>query len=215
MRLAGLFSFLVPRDHKFFPLFIVAADNLVYTSELLVALLNEPDLERRQTLTIQIKEADLTRDRVTRKLIAELHHTFITPFDREDVYDIIHTIDGIVAHIYSASNRTARYKLAEFPLEFVRMAELIVASAKEIQNIIHHVHTVNDFQNHIESCNRIGEMESMVDDLYQQYLADLFEQEPNAVELIKKRDIVSSMEKAIDQCDEMAGIFFTIIVKMA
>jgi uncharacterized protein Yka (UPF0111/DUF47 family) len=58
-------------------------------------------------------------------------------------------------------------------------------------------------------------MESQVDDLYQQYLATLFEQETYIVDLIKKRDIATSLEKAIDKCDEISGIFYTIIVKMA
>ena len=58
-------------------------------------------------------------------------------------------------------------------------------------------------------------MESQVDDLYQEYLSFLFEQETNVIDLIKKRDIASSLEKAIDKCDDISGIFYTIIVKMA
>jgi len=214
MKFDKIFSFLVPKDHKFFPLFLLAADNLVYTSELLIELFKQRELDKRQTLILQINEAKLTGVSITHKLIAELNHSFITPFDREDIHDLTYALDGIVDHIYSASKRISRYKLPAFPEEFVRMAELIHSSNKEIQLILHNVHTINDFQKHIDSCNKIGEMESQVDDLYQEYLALLFDQETNVVDLIKKRDIVSSLEKAIDKCDEISGIFITIIVKM-
>jgi hypothetical protein len=215
MKLDRIFSFLVPKDHKFFPLFIVAVDNLVYTSELLVALFEEVDLDKRQQLIFQINEAKQTGVGITKRINAELNHSFITPFERGDIHALVYAMDRIVDHLYSASKRVQRYKLPLFPEEFVQMAGLILSANREIQHILHNVHTINDFQKYIDSCQRIGEMESQVDDLYQQYLATLFEQETCVVDLIKKRDIATSLEKAIDKCDDISGIFYTIIVKMA
>jgi hypothetical protein len=73
---------------------------------------------------------------------------------------------------------------------------------------------VNDFKDYTASCEKISDMESEVDDIYQAYLASLFENEINAIDLIKKRDILTALEKAIDKCDDVANVFSTLTVKM-
>ena len=76
------------------------------------------------------------------------------------------------------------------------------------------VKNAGDFNNFQESCIKINNLESTVDDIYQEYLSELFEKETNAIDLIKKRDILASLEKAIDKCDDVANVFSTLIVKM-
>lgn len=214
MKLDKIFGFLVPKDRKFFPLFNDAADNLVLASELLVKLVRETDLTARQELIKQIRDVEHIGDDITRKLLFELNGTFITPFDREDIHDLINKIDDVVDYIHAASKRIHFYKLTSFPEEFVWIADLIHSSNKEIQTVLRNVRSVNDFKNHVGSCEKISEMESKVDDIYQEYLAMLFDQEANAIDLIKKRDILTTLEKAIDKCDDISNIFSTLIIKM-
>ena len=215
MKIDKIFSFLVPKDRKFFPLFVEAADILVSASELLAKLVREGDLALRQELIREIKEAEHLGDAITRRLIFELNGTFITPFDREDIHDLINTMDDIVDHIYAASKRMHHYKLTLFPEEFVWISDCLLVSTKEIHHILSHVHSIGDFKMHLESCKNIREMESKVDDIYQEFLAKLFEEEANAIDLIKKRDILTTLEKAIDKCDDVSNIFSTLIVKMS
>lgn len=215
MKLDKIFGFLVPKDHKFFALFNLASDNLVNSSELLIKLIRETDLNKREDYIRQIKDAEHSGDDITRDLIEELNGTFITPFDREDIHELISNMDDVVDLINTTSKRIHFYKLASFPEEFVKIADLIHASNKEIQYVLRNVSNVNDFQKHKKSCSTISNFESEVDDIYQSYLSDLFESEKNAIDLIKKRDILASLEKTIDKCDDVAKTFSSIIIKIA
>ncbi len=214
MKFDSIFSFMVPKDRKFFPLFNDAADNLVLASELLIKLVRELDLSRRLEYLRQIKDAEHVGDVITRKLLNELNGTFITPFDREDIHQLITKMDDVVDHIYSSSNRIKLYKLSPIPEEFVSIADRIHAANKEIQNVLRCVRSINDFKNHLLSIEKISKYESEVDDIFQQFLSKLFDQEANAIDLIKKRDILTSLEKAIDKCDDVGNIFSTLIIKM-
>ncbi len=214
MKLDKIFSFLVPKDRKFFPLFNEAADNLVLASELLIKLIREADLDKRQEYMKAIKDAEHVGDDLTRKLLDELNGTFITPFDREDIHELVSTMDGVVDYINAASKRMHFYKLATFPNEFVLIADIIHSANKEIQMVLRSVKNVNDFKHFAANCEKISDMESQVDDIYQSFLANLFEHEINAIDLIKKRDILTALEKAIDKCDDVANVFSTLIVKM-
>lgn len=214
MRLKEIFGFLIPEDRKFFPLFSEAADNLVVASGLLVRLVREKELARRPEYILQIREAEHTGDLYTRKLLNELNGTLITPLDREDIHELINKMDDIVDYIYSASTKISFYKMAELPEDFGRIADRIHSAVLEIQYVLSRVKTAGDFKNHVQSNDKIREFESQVDDIYQEFLARLFEKEVNPIVLIKKRDILSSLEKAIDKCDDVGNIFATIIIKM-
>lgn len=214
MKLDRIFGFLVPKDRKFFPLFNDAADNMVLASELLIKLVRERDLPQRLEYMKQIKDVEHIGDDITRKLLYELNGTFITPFDREDIHELINNMDDVVDYIHAASKRIHFYKVSNFPEEFIQIADRIHSANKEIQNVLRSVRSVNDFKNHVQSCEKIGEYESEVDDIYQEYLSRLFDEEINAIDLIKKRDILTTLEKAIDKCDDVSNIFSSLIVKM-
>ena len=214
MKLDSIFGFMVPKDRKFFPLFNDAADNLVLASELLIKLVRELDLNQRLDYVRQIRDVEHIGDDITRKLMTELDGTFITPFDREDIHELICNMDDIVDYIHSSSKRISLYKLLEIPEEFVWIADRIHSANKEIQNVLRSVRSVNDFKKHLHNIDIICEYESEVDDIYQEFLSKLFEQEANAIDLIKKRDILSTLEKAIDKCDDVGNIFSSLIIKM-
>jgi len=214
MKLDKIFSFLVPKDTKFFPLFNDAADNLVLASELLIKLVRERDITQRLEYTKQIKDVEHIGDNITKNLLNELNGTFITPFEREDIHELINNMDDVVDYIHAASKRIHFYKLNTVPEEFVWIADRIHSANKEIQMVLRSVRSVNDFKKYVSCCERISEYESQVDDIYQEYLSKLFEQEVNAIDLIKKRDILTTLEKAIDKCDDVGNTFSSLIVKM-
>ncbi|MCX6236244.1 MAG: DUF47 family protein [Bacteroidia bacterium] len=215
MNLDKIFGFLVPKDRKFFPLFNEAANNLVLASELLIKLMDEDDLVQREVYIKLIKEAEHKGDVITHKLLVELNGTFITPFDREDIHQLISTMDDVIDYIHTASTRVHFYKLPTFPEEFGKIADYIHAANKEIQLVLRSVRSASDFLKFTDSCAKISDYESEVDYLYQEFLSELFEVETNAIDLIKKRDILASLEKAIDKCDDLANVFSSIIVKIS
>lgn len=214
MDVSQIFNFMVPKDRRFFPLFVQATDNLVETSELLLKLLGETEIENRTIHVNAIRMAEHKGDDITRNLLDELNGTFITPFDREDIHELISNIDSIVDLIHTTSKRIYLYKLAHYPQEFIKVAECVHSASKEIQHVFHHVKSASDFQKFQESFSKIRLLEQKADDLYQQFVMDLFDKEENAILLIKKRDILIALEKAMDKCDDVSDIFLAIIVKI-
>jgi predicted phosphate transport protein (TIGR00153 family) len=215
MNLDKIFGFLLPKDRKFFPLFNDAADNLVLASELLIKLIRENDLAKREDYIHLIKETEHKGDDITRNLLDELNGTFITPFDREDIHTLITTMDDVIDYIYATSTRVHFYKLPSFPQEFVAIADIIHSADKEIQFVLRSVKNASDFRKYKVSCEKIDSFESEVDYLYQEFLSNLFESETNAIDLIKKRDILAALEKAINKCEDVGNVFSSIIVKIS
>lgn len=209
-----IFGFLLPKSSNFFPLFIKGADNLVVASGKLVDLLGTADYPDRQVLISQMKEIQHNGDIYNLAVLKELNLNFITPFDKEDIHALANAIHEVVDCIYTTSRRIHSYRLFAVPEEIFQIADLIHDSSKEIQKVLRTVKTLNDFKVHVGSIRNISEMEQQVDDIYQSFLSKLFDQEADAIELFKKRDILINLEKTIDKCDEVGKIFSGLIVKM-
>ncbi len=132
MKLDKIFSFLAPKEGKFYPLFKDASANLIIGAELLVEFMNEPDAEKRELLGQKIKEAELVGDQIAKNLYKTLSSTFITPFDREDIFELIHATDSVLDLMYGAAKQTHLYKLMVIPDEFRDMADTIRKASIEI-----------------------------------------------------------------------------------
>lgn len=215
MKLDKFFSFLAPREGKFYPLFKDASANLLVGAELLVDFMNEPSSEKREALGRRIKETELVGDQIARNLYKALSGTFITPFDREDIFDLIHATDSILDLIYSAAKQAQLYKLSEIPGEFREMADAIMNASIEINTAFNGLRDVLNLMKYKDNCRKIEEIEEHADDINHRYLARLFEEETNAIELIKKKDVLNALEKAVDRCDDVADILSSVIIKIA
>jgi predicted phosphate transport protein (TIGR00153 family) len=215
MKLDRIFSFLAPKEGKFYPLFKDSSANLIVAAELLRELMREPDQERRDILVDRIKESERVGDQIARNLFLSLSSTFITPFDREDIYDLTHATDSVVDLIFSASKKIQLYHVGEIPQEFTEMSEIIQKASIEINTTFNGLRDVLHLKNYKENCSKISELEEMADDINHRYLAQLFLEEKDAIELIKKKDVLAALEKAVDRCDDVADIISSVIVKIA
>ncbi|MBE0667588.1 MAG: DUF47 family protein [Bacteroidales bacterium] len=215
MKLDKIFSFLAPKEGKFYPLFKDASANLIIASELLVELMNEPSPEKREVLGQKIKESELVGDQIAKNLYKALNSTFITPFDREDIYDLIHATDSVVDLIFGSAKKIHLYHVKEIPQEFRDMADAILRASIEINTTFNGLRDVLNLAKYKDNCNKISEIEEYADDINHRYLAKLFQEESDAIELIKKKDILQALEKAVDRCDDVADIISSVIVKIA
>jgi predicted phosphate transport protein (TIGR00153 family) len=215
MKLDKIFSFLAPKEGKFYPLFKDASANLIIASELLVELMNEPSPEKREVLGQKIKESELVGDQIAKNLYKSLNSTFITPFDREDIYDLIHATDSVVDLIFGSAKKIHLYHVKEIPQEFRDMADAILRASIEINTTFNGLRDVLNLAKYKDNCNKISEIEEYADDINHRYLAKLFQEESDAIELIKKKDILQALEKAVDRCDDVADIISSVIVKIA
>jgi len=215
MKIDKFFQFLVPKDKKFFPLFCQASANLVDCTKSFVDLLNTHNEEKFDILVKEIKKFEKKGDHITTTIFDLLNSTFITPIDREDIHRLTSRVDTVVDLINTCAKRLQLYKLSEIPPVFYKMAELLQKSAEEINTIMLGLNEIHTFHKYKENCIRISEMENESDTLNFSYLSEIFDNETNAISLIKKRDILNSLEKAIDRCEDVSDVFQTIIVKNA
>lgn len=214
MLLDKVFSFMVPKQKKFFPLFVEAANNLVDTAELIHKLLTINSEEQMLAIHKQVKDLERNGDRITKTLNAELNQTFITPFDREDINLITEKLDTIVDLLNSVSKKIKYYNITEFPQEFIKVSEIILLSCKEIQHVMQSVKSGSDFIKHYSSYEKIHTNENIVDDIYQEFLGRLFRERHDAIEIIKYRDVLNALEKSIDKTDDFAKLCTSISIKL-
>lgn len=215
MKLDKIFSFLAPKEGKFYPLFKDASANLIVAAELLLALMKEQNPESREIIVQKIKEAELIGDQITKNLFMELNGTFITPFDREDIYDLVSSTDSVVDLINGTAKRIHLYHVGGIPSEFADMANCIHLASIEINTTFNGLRDVLNLSKYKDNLHKISEIEEQGDEINHRYLAKLFNEEKDAIELIKKKDVLQSLEKAIDRCDDVADIISSVIVKIA
>jgi len=215
MKLDKIFSYLAPKEGKFYPLFKDASANLIVGSDLLVEFMNEPSPEKRELLGQKLKEAELVGDQIAKNLYKTLNSTFITPFDREDIFELIHATDSVLDLMYGAAKQAHLYKVKEIPQEFRDMANAIRNASIEINTAFNGLRDVLNLSKYKENCHKIGEIEEHADDINHRYLAKLFQEETDAIELIKKKDVLAALEKAVDRCDDVADILSSVIIKIA
>lgn len=215
MKLDKIFSYLAPKEGKFYPLFKDASANLIVGADLLVEFMDEPSAEKREVLGQKIKEAELVGDQIARNLYKALSSTFITPFDREDIFELIHATDSVLDLMHGAAKQAHLYKVKVIPQEFRDMAGLIRSASIEINTAFNGLRDVLNLSKYKDNCHRIGEIEEHADDINHRYLAKLFQEETDAIELIKKKDVLAALEKAVDRCDDVADILSSVIIKIA
>ena len=213
--MANLLQFLIPKDKKFFPLLEKSSSNLVAVSKVLYELLTTASLEKRRELTREIERLEHVGDNITHEIVHELSLTFITPFDREDIHALTSALDDIVDYIYGSSKRIETYKVEVISTEIIKLAELIEKAAIELNGAIIALKNMKNMNKIKEASVKIHSIENHADDIFDMAVARLFDEEKDAIKIIKMKEILSVLETATDKCEDAANVIESIIVKNA
>jgi len=211
----NIFQYFTPKDKKFFPLFEKAAANVTATSRVLVELVNSTSPDKRRELFREIERLEHVGDNITHETFNELSANFITPFDREDIQSLVSAIDDIVDYIHGASKRLELYKVEQMTPAIIKIAELIQNGAQELEIAVSELRNLKNITKIKEATVRINSIENHADDIFDIAIAKLFEEEKNAVEVIKMKDVLSMLETATDKCEDAANVINTILIKNA
>lgn len=215
MNLDNILKLFIPKDTSFFPLFEKNASLLVKASELLKSLMMTVRPEDREPFIIQIKQLENDGDLLTNELFQHLNKSFITPFDREDIHSLASSLDDVLDYMNGVGQRVQLFKPKVFPAEFLAIAEIICKSCQEIEASVRGLsHAAANKERILESCDRLNKFESRADDLYHSGISRLFELEEDTRELIKHKEIISTLEKAVDSAEDVSDVIKTILVKM-
>jgi predicted phosphate transport protein (TIGR00153 family) len=215
MGINTFFQKLVPKDRKFFPMFESQAELIVEAAGKLNEIFLTADPAKHADLFKGIKDLENQGDEVAHHIFDELDKTFITPFDREDIHQLTSKLDDVLDFINGTSQRIRLYKLKEFPAEFVQFSEVLIHGGTEIRNAVRELYNLKRPEMIRQACIKINEVENQADDLYHHVISDLFENEKDAIELIKKKEVLQTMERASDRMEDVADVLKTILIKLA
>ncbi|MDD3161413.1 MAG: DUF47 family protein [Bacteroidales bacterium] len=216
MAINSIFSFLTPRETKFFPLLNEMSDKLVEASLLINKLIQSTDREKSKEIYKQIKEVETSGDELINRIFAELNDTFITPFDREDIHNLCERLDDVLDLINSSGKRIIIYNPKHIPEKTIQMSNLIIKGSHAVKATVNELHTITKKPFYaLDQINNLHTVEHEADDVYEHFVMELFEKEVDSIELIKIKEIMQELEKTTDRLDAVGKIIKTIIVKYA
>jgi uncharacterized protein len=215
MNLTGLLKFFVPKETKFYAMFNQAAENAIEASGALEKLINSSELEERRAIGLTIKAFENKGDEFTNQIFDSLNHTFITPFDREDISELTSKIDDVVDLIYGLSVKVELYRCNNFSTYMKEMVAIIHKGCLHIKVAVGGLHDFRNYQQVMKACKELNKMESRVDEFYRMAISNLFENEKDPIELIKQKEILQNIEKIANKIEDVSDVVKTILVKYA
>ncbi len=210
----NFFSKFTPKEPKFYPLLSELADVVYRASELIIEASKAKSNAEATEHFKRVKEEERRGDRVQNKIFDELNNTFITPFDREDINTLASTMDDVTDYINSCAKRIMLYNPKHIPESTTKLAEIVRESASVVVKAVGELDILKKNSTRIaEYCSQLADLEHKADDVYEHFLIDLFENEKDAVEIIKLKDILHELERATDAAENVGKVIKTIIVK--
>src|SRR6201996_254579 len=215
MALNNIMKIFMPKDRIFYSLFEEVAAGVTNMGRLLKAVVSEPDIDKRAALVSQVEEQEHVNDDLTHKVFTELGRNFITPFDREDIHYLASALDDICDYIYAAAKKINFYKVNPDDFGIQKMADLIEQGSHQIRAAVRELRNMRDMRTITDALVRVNSIENQADDIFDMSIERLFETEPDAKEVIKKRDIYQVMEIVTDKCEDATNVIESIIIKYA
>jgi predicted phosphate transport protein (TIGR00153 family) len=212
MSLNSIFQFLVPKDKKFFPLFEQASANLIVLAETLHEAVNAPKSEREEYYK-KIEDLEAVIEEITHKTHLELSRNFITPFDREDIHSLIKSIDNVADFMHGAASKMRLYQVEKITKSIRKLTEINLEACQLIGIGIKELKDMNDHKAIKDTCKKINKLESKADAVFDKAVADIFENESDAKNIIKYKEVLSALESASDKCKSVSNVMEQISVK--
>jgi uncharacterized protein len=199
---------LIPREEKFFDDFIGLADRIVSGATLLERMLaSDPPA---WDTALQIKQIEHECDALTHEVIQRLNRTFVTPIDREDIHALATSLDDVMDAIDAAANVMHRFRMASLRYGARELASLTWQSAMQVRTAVEALEKKQGVHDRAVEVNRL---ENAADDVHNEALRRLFEEEKNALTVIKWKEVFDLLEEATDRCEDVANVLEGVVVK--
>lgn len=210
----SFFSRFTPKEPKFFPLLKQLSEILSSSADLLAECLKHDSPESRADHYRQIKDLERDGDTLTHRIFDELGTTFITPFDREDIHDLASSIDDVIDGINSCAKRIHIYNPKPIANSGKELTSLIQQEAGLIGKAMDELETFRKKPTALrEYCKKLHDIENQADDVYELFIKKLFEEEKDAVELVKIKEVMQELERTTDAAEHVGKILKNLIVK--
>ena len=200
---------LTPRETSFYTMFTESARNLVAAASLLKDLLAaEP--AGRAAIAEKMRDVEHAGDETTHRIMRELNETFVTPFDREDIYRLASALDDVVDFMDAAVDLVVLYKVEELPAGISDQVEVLERAAELTAEAMPRLRSMKDLKEFWIELNRL---ENQADQIYRRQLAALFNGDYDALTVLKLKEVIDQLEGAADAFETVANTVETIAVK--
>jgi len=201
----------IPREEGFFDLFEQSAHNMVKTAQELKKLVDT--CQGIKESIAEIAELEHVGDNITHQIIARLHRTFVTPFDREDIALLAHSLDDVTDFIHAAADAMSIYKVECSTPRAVELADIIVQAATEVERALPQLRNPKELKQILKRCVEINRLENSADTVFRSAMGELFEDSTDIAHIIKWREIYEYMEAATDRCEDVANVLEGVAIK--
>lgn len=203
----------LPREEKFYNLFEAGVKKVVEGAVQLEEMIsNFTDVPLKAK---QIKDIEHEGDVITHSTIELLNLTFVTPLDREDIHNLITSLDDVLDYIEACAERLNLFKVGKTTDEARMLAGVLVKSVREVEQAVFKLRRLKGADSVIKNCLEIDRLENEGDYICRAAVAKLFEPHNDPLEVIKWKEIYETIENAIDRCEDVANVLEGIVLKNA
>ncbi|MCQ2305513.1 MAG: DUF47 family protein [Bacteroidales bacterium] len=216
MSLNDFFQFFVPKEKKFYPLYIQQAENIEKAAKLLRNMLVETDLNRLDALKKEVKTYETAGDEVLQTFYTQLNSTVLTPFEREDVHELAEMMDNFLDRIDDCANIVLTRRFVDIDNDLTTMADNIMFAAESLKNITINLEfmTCGKGKDIARLCNEIKVIEHDSDEIYGKFINKIFTQNYSLVEIIKRKDLVQVLENTTNSAKYISDKIRSIHAKL-
>ncbi|HEY8170834.1 MAG TPA: DUF47 family protein [Candidatus Limnocylindria bacterium] len=200
----------IPREEKFFDMFVEDAQNVLAGARTLHEFFRSYD--QRERLASQLQDLEKRGDSISHDIGHKLMDTFVTPFDREDIHELITGLDDILDFVEEVADTCILFRIEAPTPICTQQAEIIVRQCEEIVRALEKLKGFKDVAPHWIEVHRL---ENEGDRIGRQAVADLFMDGMDPVEVIKWKDVYALLESGIDACEDVANVIERIVAKHA
>jgi predicted phosphate transport protein (TIGR00153 family) len=210
-----MFGRLMPKEGKYFDLFNAHADLIVQggreLSGLITALVEAPDAAARHADAID--DIERKADEITHSTLAQLHTSFITPFDRDEIHQLISGMDDILDIIQDVAESMTLYDIQRVPVDAKALAEVTERSCVCIRELVGLLHSMENAPAILKLCHEIDDLESDADRMLRAAMSRVFREEPDVRQLVKLKEMYELLESVTDRCKDVSGTVEAIVLE--
>ena len=202
---------LLPREGRFFDFFNEHAGHAVLAAAELKALL--ADLSELEARRRNIERHEKQADQITHHTMQLLHQTFITPLDRDEIHQLITTMDDVLDLMEDIAQCLFLYDVRAVTPEAQRLADICVACTEKVRDAVAKLESMDNADAILKLCAEIDRLESDADYVMRSAMAKLFREEPDAKEIVKLKEIYQLLESVTDKCEDVANLIEGIVLE--
>jgi len=214
MGFGSVLRFFLPHDDKFLPYFEQSADNLKEATALYASLARATNREELEAIRDEIKKLEHVGDKLTHNIFEELNKSFITPFDREDIYTLTKSLDDVLDLIDHVADILVLYRIEKLDDGMVMLLEVTRRAVNDIHKSIHGLRQP-DYDKVREQVISVHALENEGDRLHRHFIGSLYADERDAIRLMKYSAIYNELEQTIDRCEDLMNAIESIVLKQA